>query len=97
MVSLNRCIDACAHIGNGTGHRTATIAAPLYLTIGPMRCEAMLHNTILVFVVVQRGVRKGRSGLYQISMTLCCIWRDKLVCWDRPSVYGGGVCSGRLG
>ena len=33
-----------AHLGNGTGHRTATMAAPLALTNGPVSYEAVLHS-----------------------------------------------------
>ena len=33
-----------AQLGKGTGHRTATMMAPLLLTIGPVRYEAMLHS-----------------------------------------------------
>ena len=42
-----------AHLGNGTGHRTVTMAAPLLLTSGPARYEALLHGcgTSPVFVV----------------------------------------------
>ena len=43
-MSQNRCIVACAHLGNGTGHRTVTLAAPLLLTSGPVRYEAVLHS-----------------------------------------------------
>ena len=41
--SLHRCIVACAHLGNGTGRRTVTMAAPLVLnsiTSSPVRYEA---------------------------------------------------------
>ena len=47
FVSLYRnCIDTvlCHCIGNGTGCRTAAMAAPLPLTSGPARCEAALHG-----------------------------------------------------
>ena len=37
------CIVACAHLGNSTGHRTATMVAPL-VTTGPARYEAVLHS-----------------------------------------------------
>ena len=43
MGGSNRCIVACAHLRNGTGRRTATLAAPLLLTSGPVRYEAVLH------------------------------------------------------
>ena len=34
-----------AHLGNGTGHRTASLMEPLLLlTSGPMRYEAVLHS-----------------------------------------------------
>ena len=35
---------ACAHVGNSTGYRTATLAAPLLLTSGLVRYEARLHS-----------------------------------------------------
>ena len=41
FVSLYSCT---AHIGNGTGHRTATMTAPLLLTLGSVRYEALLHS-----------------------------------------------------
>ena len=43
-----------AHLGNGTGRRTATMAAPLLLTSGLVRYEALPHGckTSPVFVVV---------------------------------------------
>ena len=40
MGSLNRCIVACAHLGNDTVRRTET----LLLTNGPVRYEAVLHS-----------------------------------------------------
>ena len=42
--SLYHCIVACTHLGNDTGHRTATLEAPLLLTSGPARYEAMLYS-----------------------------------------------------
>ena len=33
-----------AHLGNGTGHRTVTMAAPLLFTSGLVRYEAVLHS-----------------------------------------------------
>ena len=50
--ALQRCIVACIHLGNRTGGKTATIAAPLLLPGGPVRYEAGLHNIIVVFVCV---------------------------------------------
>ena len=44
MGSLYCCIVACAHLGNGTGRRTATLVAPLLLTSGPLRYEAVLQS-----------------------------------------------------
>ena len=44
MGSSYCCIVACTHIGNGTGRRTATMAAPLLLTSGPVRHEAVFHS-----------------------------------------------------
>ena len=32
------------NLGNSTGHRTVTMAAPLLLTSGPGRYEAVLHS-----------------------------------------------------
>ena len=32
------------HLGNDTGHRTATMMAPLLHTSGPVRYEAVLHS-----------------------------------------------------
>ena len=40
----DHCIVVCAHLGNGTGRRTVTMAALLLLTSGPMRYEAVLHS-----------------------------------------------------
>ena len=37
------CIVACTHLGNGTGRRTETMAAPLQLTSGPVGYEAVLQ------------------------------------------------------
>ena len=33
-----------AHLGNGTGHRTVTMTAPLLPTSGLVRYEAVFHN-----------------------------------------------------
>ena len=44
MGSLYHCIIACGHLGNGTGHRTVTMAASLLLTNGPARYEAVFHG-----------------------------------------------------
>ena len=44
MEGLYRCIVACARLGNGTGHRTATMVATLLLNSGPVRYEAVLHS-----------------------------------------------------
>ena len=45
MGNLYRCIVvADAPFGNGTGRRTATLAAPLALTSGLVRYEAVLHS-----------------------------------------------------
>ena len=33
-----------AHLGNGIGRSTATLAAPLLLSSGPFRYEAVLHS-----------------------------------------------------
>ena len=34
----------CTHLGNGSGHRTAILVAPLLLTSGPVRYESVLHS-----------------------------------------------------
>ena len=44
MGNLYRYIVACGHLGNSTGHRTATLVAPLLLTSGPVRYAAVLHS-----------------------------------------------------
>ena len=44
MESLYRCIVVCAQLGNGTGRRTTTMVAPLLLTSGSVRYEAVLHS-----------------------------------------------------
>ena len=40
--SSPHCIVACAHLGNGTGHRTATLVAPLLLSSGLVRYDTIL-------------------------------------------------------
>ena len=61
MRSLYRYIVACAHLGNGTDHRTVTMAAPLLLTGGPRRNEDVLHNgfLLLYFCVYAKGSMQG--------------------------------------
>ena len=44
MGSLYHCTVAYAHLGNGTGHRTASMAAALFLTSDPGRYEAVPHS-----------------------------------------------------
>ena len=44
MVVSQRCIIACAHLENGTGHRTVAFAALLLLTSDLARYEAVLHT-----------------------------------------------------
>ena len=44
MGCSNRCIVACAHLGNGTSRRTVTLEAPLLRTNDPVRYEAVLHS-----------------------------------------------------
>ena len=44
MGGLYRYIVACAHLGNGTGRRTVTMAAPLLVTSELVRYEAVLHS-----------------------------------------------------
>ena len=56
MGGSHRCIVACTYLGNGTGHRTATMAAPLLLTSGPARYEAVLHNNLFSIVCVFEGM-----------------------------------------
>ena len=46
MRSLYCCIVACAHLGNGTGRRTATMSALLLLTSGLVRHETVLHSCV---------------------------------------------------
>ena len=46
MGSSCNCIVACTHSGNGTGRRTVTFVAPLPLTSGPVRYEAVLHSCV---------------------------------------------------
>ena len=50
-----------AHLGNGTGHRTATMTEPLLLTCGRVRYEAVLHSygTKLVGRVLVSGSLVG--------------------------------------
>ena len=81
-VCLSVCV-VCTYLGNGKGCRTVTITATLLLTNGPVRYETVLHNNLLVFVCVcvRRDVCRGRSGLNQINVRLCCTWRDKPGMW----------------
>ena len=54
MGTLCHCIELLGtQLGNSTGHRTATMAAPLLLTSGPVWYEAPIHGcgTNPVFVV----------------------------------------------
>ena len=44
---LYRCIVACTHLGNSTGHRTVTMAVPLLLTSSPVRYRAELQKMSL--------------------------------------------------
>ena len=44
MGGVYRSIVACARLGNGTGRRTATMAAPLPFTSGLAKYEAGLHS-----------------------------------------------------
>ena len=41
--SSNRCIIACTHLGNGTGHRTVNMP-PLLLNSDLVSYEAVLHS-----------------------------------------------------
>ena len=53
MGSLNHCIVACAHLGNGAGRRTVTMAATLpLLTSGPVKYEVGLHRNVRNFMCV---------------------------------------------
>ena len=46
MGSLYRCIVAFTHLGNSTGRTTATMTAPLLLTSGPVRYEALCFTVV---------------------------------------------------
>ena len=59
MGGLYYCLFACTHFGNGTDHRTVTMAAPLLLTSGPVKCEAELPSNLLVFVCVRERMYEG--------------------------------------
>ena len=52
MGSLYRCIVACAHLMNGTSHRTVAL---LLLTSGPVRYEVVFHSCGTSPVVVVGG------------------------------------------
>ena len=41
---VRTCIVACAHLGNSTDKRTATLPVPLLLTSGPVRYEVVKPN-----------------------------------------------------
>ena len=69
-------IIACAHLGNGTGHRNATMAAPLLLTSGPARYEAERHNNICVCVCTKGGM-EGPVWNEPENVILCYMWQDK--------------------
>ena len=51
MGGLYHYIVACTYLGNGTGHRTVTMAAPLLVTSSSVRYEAVLHNKVFVFML----------------------------------------------
>ena len=57
MVSL---LDA--HLGNGTGHRTVKMKAPLAFTSDPVRCEAVLHSCGTSLVGLDRLVTVHTHG-----------------------------------
>ena len=63
MGCLYHYIVACAHLENGTGRRTPTMAAPLLLTRGLVRYEAVVHscgtNSVCVCVWRRGGYRLG--------------------------------------
>ena len=80
---LYSCLER--HLGNGTGHRTVTMVAPLLLTSGPVRYEAGLPVGVEVFVVVYvLATPKVTPDLWQ------CILDDNFIVlphWDtRPLV-----------
>ena len=56
-VPFPKCV--CTHLGNGTGHRTAIMAAPLLLTSGLAKYKAVLHNNFYYFVCVCKGMWAG--------------------------------------
>ena len=49
-------VELLLHLANGTGHRTATMVAPLLLTSGPAKFEVGLHNIFFLAFV--------REGMY---------------------------------
>ena len=58
-----------AHLGNGTGRRTVTMAALLLLTSGPARYEAVLHGCVT-------SLLGGGTDLCQCTLVvalLCCL------------------------
>ena len=61
----HRCIVACAHLGNGTDRRTATMAAQLLLSSGPARYEAVLHGSMTSPWGERRGVD---TNLWQCAL-----------------------------
>ena len=58
MGGLCCCIVACTQLGNGTVYRTVAMAAPVLLTNGLSRNEAVLYNNFLVFCVC-KGMYAG--------------------------------------
>ena len=59
MGDLCHCIVSCAHLENDTGHKTATMVAPLVLISGPGKYEAGLHSNFKVFLCAWKGMYAG--------------------------------------
>ena len=72
------CIVACAHLGNGTGHRTATLVAPLLLTSGMKLCFTVMGQSQWgMFVLMCDSAHSWRlysatSLGYQAARTMIC-------------------------
>ena len=57
-----------------------------FLASGPAKYEARLHSN---FVCVTEGMYAGiGSGLNQINVSLCCMWRDKRGMWRGSCMHG---------
>ena len=93
MSGLYHCTVAYAHLGNGIGRKTLTMAALLPLTGSPVRYEAVLHNNLLVFVSVCEGVYAGGSLEWTIESMLRVEGQAQymegmyaVVSWGKPSM-----------